>query len=236
MYTSYYFLALPAAVMLIGGVLATFWNPSKALIAMVQHLAAGIILAAVTVEVFPAMQGAGVAPVLLIGSFTTGVLFMYAVKLFGERLEAGNSTRSLQQRFNFGLIITVFIDAALDGVTIGAGFAAGEKVGFALAIGLSAEMLFLSMSLISDTINGARALAISAGLSVAILLSAILAYYFLSAMPGHNIAIVLAFSCAALLYLVTEELLIEAHAQAEKPYFMLVLFAGFVGFWAISLL
>jgi len=236
MNTSYYFLALPAAVMLIGGVLATFWNPSTALIAMVQHLAAGIILAAVTVEVFPAMQGAGVAPALLIGSFTAGVLFMYAVKLFGERLEAGNSTRSLQQRFNFGLIITVFIDAALDGVTIGAGFAAGEKVGFALAIGLSAEMLFLSMSLISDTINGARALAISAGLSVAILLSAILAYYFLSAMPGDNIAIVLGFSCAALLYLVTEELLIEAHAQAEKPYFMLVLFAGFVGFWAISLL
>lgn len=238
MNTSNFLLALPAAVMLFGGVLATFWSPGKSLIAMVQHLAAGIILAAVTVEVFPAMQSAKVAPALLIGSFTVGVLFMYAVKHLGERLEAGNSARSLEKRFNFGLIITVFIDAALDGVTIGAGFAAGEKVGFALAIGLSAEMLFLSMSLISDTISGARALWISAGLSGAILVSAMLSYYLLSSTPGTTIAIALAFSCAALLYLVTEELLIEAHAhaQAEKPYFMLVLFAGFVGFWVISLL
>jgi len=38
-----------------------------------------------------------------------------------------------------------------------------------------------------------------------------------------------------LLYLVTEELLIEAHEVPERPSSTLVLFAGFLVFWAIQL-
>ena len=99
-------------------------------------------------------------------------------------------------------------------------------------------MLFLGMSLISDTIKGARVLWLSAGLSLAILVSAILGYSLFSGARGATIAIALAFSAAALLYLVTEELLIEAHQheEQEQSYSVLVLFAGFVGFWMISLL
>jgi ZIP family zinc transporter len=40
----------------------------------------------------------------------------------------------------------------------------------------------------------------------------------------------LAFSAAALLYLVTEELLMEAHVVKEKPVATLVLFSGFLTF------
>ena len=50
------------------------------------------------------------------------------------------------------------------------------------------------------------------------------------------IAAALAFSAAALLYLVTEELLIEAHEVEEKPVATLVLFSGFLVFWSIQLL
>jgi len=46
----------------------------------------------------------------------------------------------------------------------------------------------------------------------------------------------LAFSAAALLYLVTEELLMEAHVVQEKPISNLVLFAGFLTFWSIELM
>ncbi|MFZ1389506.1 MAG: hypothetical protein WBP46_14535 [Thiolinea sp.] len=45
----------------------------------------------------------------------------------------------------------------------------------------------------------------------------------------------MAFSAAALLYLVTEELLIEAHEVEDKPISTLVLFAGFLVFWSIQL-
>lgn len=236
MNNTYYWLAMPAAVMLFGGFLTFFWHPGTKFIALVQHLAAGIILAALMLEVFPEMRGAHAAPSTLILSFSTGVLFMYAVKLGGAYLEKAGESRAASRRLNYGLIITVFIDAALDGVTIGAGFAAGQKVGFALALGLSVEMLFLAMSLISDTIKGSRILILSACLSMTILLSAALGYQFLSASPASLTAIALAFSAAALIYLVTDELLIEAHEQEEKPYSMLVLFSGFILFWTISLL
>jgi ZIP family zinc transporter len=231
-----YLLAMPAAVMLFGGMLTFFWHPSKSLIGLVQHLAAGIILAALMIEVFPEMRRTNTAESTLILSFVIGVLFMYAVKLLGEHLERANASKSAQKQFNYGMIITVFIDAALDGLTIGAGFAAGQKVGFALALGLSVEMLFLAMSLISETIKGARILALSACFSLTIFICAALGYHFLSTSFSDSIPIALAFSAAALIYLVTDELLIEAHVHEEKPYAMLVLFSGFVAFWAISLL
>jgi zinc transporter, ZIP family len=49
------------------------------------------------------------------------------------------------------------------------------------------------------------------------------------------IGCVLAFSAAALLYLVTEELLMEAHEVEEKSISTLVLFSGFLVFWSIQL-
>ena len=101
---------MPAAVMFLGGVLTFFWRPSKSTIGLVQHLAAGIILAALMIEVFPTMQRTNVAQGSLILSFLVGVLFMYGVKLTGEFLERGNTARSAASQLNFGLIITVFIE------------------------------------------------------------------------------------------------------------------------------
>lgn len=50
----------------------------------------------------------------------------------------------------------MLLDAVLDGVTIGAGFTAGEEVSLALVIGLSVEMLFPGMSLASEMVQGRR--------------------------------------------------------------------------------
>jgi ZIP family zinc transporter len=44
-----------------------------------------------------------------------------------------------------------------------------------------------------------------------------------------------AFSVAALLYLVIEELLVEAHREEKAPFSTLVIFAGFLAFWCVSL-
>lgn len=235
----YYFLTLPAVVMVLGGWLASFWQPSKTLISNVQHIAAGIILAAITIEVFPEMQRSMASPRALVGMFAFGVLFMFGVQRLGAWLEARaakGAAGGKAAQLNYGLVITVFLDAALDGLTIGAGFAAGDKVGFALAIGLSAEMLFLGMSLVSEAIQGRRVLWVCTALAGTLLATALLGYRGLRALPAASISIALAFSAAALLYLVTEELLVEAHMHEERPYSILVLFAGFVGFWVITLL
>ncbi|MDO8772219.1 MAG: hypothetical protein Q7K57_26660 [Burkholderiaceae bacterium] len=79
-------------------------------------------------------------------------------------------------------------------------------------------------------------LLLSACFSVTILICAVLGYNLLSTSSSTAIAVALAFSAAALIYLVTDELLIAAHEHEEKHYSMLVLFSGFVVFWIISLL
>lgn len=235
MSSNYLWLALPAIVMMAGSALTFFWTPSPSTIGLVQHVAAGIILAAVTIEVFPEMRAGGVSPYALIASFAAGVMLMFVVKRLSEHLEAKGARSGVGLTWNYGFLLAVFLDAALDGLTIGAGFAAGQKVGFALAVGLSVEMLFLSMSLISETIRGARVIWLSGALSALLLTTAIVGFRVLSAMPPGVISFALAVAAAALLFLVTEELLIAAHELPERSYSMLVLFAGFIGFWLISL-
>lgn len=79
-------------------------------------------------------------------------------------------------------------------------------------------------------------MALSTALGMTVLVFAVLGSWLLSGASHDLIAAALAFSAAALLYLVTEELLIEAHEVEEKPVSTLVLFAGFLVFWSIQLI
>ena len=152
------------------------------------------------------------------------------------RLEEAESHEAAATRLNHGLLIATFIDIAVDGFIIGTGFAAGGETGFILALGLSVELLFLGLSLTSENTKGWRIVGLSALLGLTVLSCALLGSVLLSGASNTVIAAALAFSAAALLYLVTEELLIEAHEVEEKPISTLVFFAGFLVFWSIQLL
>jgi len=94
----------------------------------------------------------------------------------------------------------------------------------------------LGLALTSESTKGWRIVAISGALAVTVLVCAVLGNILLSGASNAVIAAALAFSAAALLYLVTEELLIEAHNTVEeKPIATLVLFSGFLVFWSIQL-
>jgi ZIP family zinc transporter len=135
-----------------------------------------------------------------------------------------------------GLLLATFIDVATDGFIIGAGFAAGGQTGTILALGLSVELLFLGLALASGATSGRRIIALSGALGVTVLVFSVLGSALLTGASHAVIGGTLAFSAAALLYLVTEELLIEAHEVEEKPIATLVLFGGFLAFWSIQLI
>ena len=118
----------------------------------------------------------------------------------------------------------------------GAGFAAGGETGTVLALGLSVELLFLGLAVASDRIAGWRIVAVTAALGLTVLGFAVLGSLLLNGASPAVLAGTLSASAAALLYLVTEELLIEAHEVEEKPFATLVLFAGFLTFWGIQLM
>ena len=228
-------MAIPAVVALAGGVLAAWWHPSHGIRRLIQHFAAGVVLAALAVELLPEIEREHAPGLVLVGCFALGALFMYGLKLVAERVEARPGKRT---GVDIGLLSATFVDVAVDGFIIGAGFAAGGETGPVLAIGLSVELLFLGLSLTSEAPGGLRIVGLSAGLGATVFVSAIVGRTLLAGASTTVIGGALAFSAAALLYLVTEELLVEAHEGLEgpePPVSTLVLFAGFLAFWAIQL-
>lgn len=225
---------IPSVVASFGGLLAVFWNPSHQSRSLIQHFAAGVVLAALAVEVLPELGREHAPAWVLIGAFTIGGVLMYLMKLWSIRLEANSHISG--NAFNYGLITATFIDVAVDGFIIGAGFAAGGNTGLILALGLSVELLFLGLSLVSDTIKGWRVVIMTLLLAGTVLTCTLLGNYLLAGASVSTISAILAFGVAALLYLVTDELLVEAHVVEEKPSSTLWLFAGFLIFWSIQLI
>lgn len=227
-------MAIPALVSLGGGVLASLWKPNHHTRSLIQHFAAGVVLAALAVELLPEIGREHVPGIILIASFGLGSLFMYGLKLWTMRLE--HNASSAATGLGTGLLLATFIDVATDGFIIGAGFAAGGETGTILALGLSVELLFLGLALTSEATAGWRIIAISGALGGTVLTFAMLGNVLLAGASHALIGGTLAFSAAALLYLVTEELLMEAHTVEEKPISTLVLFGGFLSFWSIQLI
>ena len=58
----------------------------------------------------------------------------------------------------------------------------------------------------------------------------------LSGLTGFPLATMLSFGAAALLFLVTEELLIEAHEVEQTPFITAAFFAGFLALYIIGIL
>lgn len=229
-------MAIPALVALGGGILAAVWSPSHQMRSLIQHFAAGVVLAALAVELLPEIGREHAPGLVLVSSFALGSLFMYGLKLWTMRLEHQASVKGTVTGLGTGLLLATFIDVATDGFIIGAGFAAGGETGTILALGLSVELLFLGLALASEATAGWRIIAISGALGGTVLTFSLIGNGLLSGASHAVIGGALAFSAAALLYLVTEELLMEAHEVEEKPISTLVLFGGFLAFWSIQLL
>ncbi len=229
-------MAIPALVALCGGILAAVWSPSHQARGLIQHFAAGVVLAALAVELLPEIGREHARGPILITSFALGSVFMYGLKLWSLHLERESDTHDTITQISAGLLLATFIDVAMDGFIIGAGFAAGGETGTILALGLSVELLFLGLALTSEALKGWRIIGISGALGGTVLIFSLLGHYLLSGASHNLLGGSLAFSAAALLYLVTEELLMEAHEIEEKPISTLVLFGGFLTFWGIQLL
>jgi len=228
-------MSVPALVALSGGFLASVWKPDAQMRSLIQHFAAGVVLAALAVELLPEIGREHAPPFVLIGAFALGSLFMYALKLWSMHLEHQATNSGETGGLNTGLLLATFIDVAMDGFIIGAGFAAGGETGTILALGLSVELLFLGLALSSAATSGWRIIALSGALGGTVLVAALTGNLLLTGASHAVIGGTLAFSAAALLYLVTEELLVEAHEVEEKPISTLVLFGGFLAFWSIQL-
>ena len=91
-------MSIPAWVAVCGGALAALWKPSHQVRSLIQHFAAGVILAALAVELLPDISKEHATNQVVLGAFAAGSLFMYALKLWTERLE-GHAVGAAQTEF-----------------------------------------------------------------------------------------------------------------------------------------
>ena len=227
---------VPVGAAIAGGLMAVLRAPGEQLRSIIQHFAAGVVLAAVAGELLPEITKEH-RPLGVVIGFSIGVALMIGVKMFAERLEnAGEATG----KGKVGLLVAVGVDVLVDGLLIGVGFAAGARVGQLLVIALTLELLFLGLSVAASLNNAGwprgRSLLSVVGLSSLALVGASLGGYLLSGLSGLALEIVLSFGAAALMYLVVEELLTEAHEVKETPLITASFFTGFVALYLLEIL
>jgi zinc transporter, ZIP family len=231
------FASIPAVAVVLGGVFASLRTPSPAVRSGVQHLAAGVLFAALAVELLPDVIHRRLPWVTLIG-FSLGVLTMLALKAATGKLEPVED-RSGASVVPMSLLLVSSVDIALDGLLIGISFSASERQGFLVTAALTLEVLFLGVAAAASiTGEGSRRriLWITSSFGALLLGGAALGAYFLTGVDGVVLDVVMSFAVAALLYLVTEELLTEAHEEDETPLLTSMFFVGFVTLLTIEML
>ena len=206
---------IPCIAIVVGGVIALAREPGAGLISSFQHFAAGVVFAAVAVELLPQLHTID-SPVSMIGGFVLGVVVMLGCKALFEKA---------------GILIPMAVDLFIDGLLVAVGFAAGALGGLVLLIGLTLETLSLGLSTAPAFrrrgMTKVRALVVLGATGLVILVGAS-AGEIVTGASVHFLAGILGFGVAALLYLVTEELLTEAHESPDTPLITATFFAGFL--------
>ena len=130
-----------------------------------------------------------------------------------------------------GLLTLVGVDMFIDGLVLGLGFAVSAKAGLLLSIALTLEVLFLGLSLAAELGEEKMSRARTVGLTMAAVLLLPVGALAASAVAQLSPAVLtgfFAFGLIALLYLVTEELLVEAHETPDRPWITALFFVGFL--------
>lgn len=219
------FTLIPVAAVLIGSVFAVARRPSDAFVSGMQHLAAGVVFGAAAVEILPQVMHEN-SPV---ATFLGGAIGI-AVMLLLKSME-GRSSGPV------AMLGAVGIDIFIDGLVLGLAFVAGTRAGILLTIALTLEVLFLGLTLVTElgeTVRSKiRIVAIAAGIALMLPLGAAVATP-VALLPPIYVAGFLSFGLMALLYLVTEELLVEAHEKPDTPLISSMFFIGFLGLLLIE--
>jgi len=215
----WFYVFIPVGVAALGAIYTSVWPPSDKMVNAFQHFAAGVVFYAAAGELLPdATQRPWIWPIIIGG--VLGITVMLLLRHFTEKAKQGPA----------GLLAASGFDAVIDGIVLGLGFSAGQHQGLLLAIALAIEFLFLGLS-IAGAFNRktSRWLVIGGTVSVSlgVPLGSLLALPIGTWPLSYRMA-AFAFGLVALLYLVAEELLAEAHEKPETNWGTTMFFVGFL--------
>ncbi|WP_102124904.1 ZIP family metal transporter [Deinococcus planocerae] len=236
------FVLVPAGTTVLGGVLATLRPPGERWRSAFQHFAAGAVFAAVAGELLPEIKQEH-QPLGVVLGFALGVLLMLGLeRLFKNKpVDEARPTPEEGGAGNAaGLALITGIDILIDGLLIGVSAGTNAQAGFLITLALTLELLFLSLSTVAALgragITRARVIGVTLLFALALAVGVLIGALLFGGLSGFALEVVLSFAAAALLYLVTEELLTEAHQVTETPLLTATFFAGFLAIFLVELL
>ncbi len=228
--------SIPVAATFLGATIAALRPPGRVVRSGIQHFAAGVIFSVVAVELLPEVRR-GHDPFEVGWTFAAGLALMLAIDEVVKRFERSGAHAGARGP-SPGQLVPIGVDLLLDGLLIGIAMTAGMKQGVLLTIALTLELFSLGLAMALQ-FGGAkvhvRVLAPTA-IACLIVVGAALGVTLLAGASVHTLAGLLAFGCAALLFLVTEELLIEAHEAADTALTTTMFFVGFLVFVLLGML
>lgn len=230
--------AMPAIGNFLGGILAELFNVSERTLSLALHLAAGIILAVIGIELMPEALEAD-PPYIPILAFVGGSAFFvlldrsieYVQGRFGGETKKGMSTA-------IAIYIGVAIDLFSDGIMIGTGSTVAASLGLLLAIGQVPADIPEGFATIatfkSKGVSRGKRLLLSASFAIPIFLGATVGYWTVKDSSEVVKLSLLAFVAGILLTVAIEEMLTEAHDRPDSKWAALFLSGGFALFTFLS--
>jgi ZIP family zinc transporter len=228
--------SLPAVANFVGGGLAEIFRVSARALSLALHLAAGIVLAVVGLELMPEALDTSTPWVPLLAFVAGGAVFIGLDRTVGYvQARMGGDE---QQRGAFAIFGGVSMDLFSDGVMIGTGTVINPALGLLLALGqMPADVPegFAAVATMRNAgIKRRTRLLLTAAFAIPILVGAVLGYLALREAAEVVTLSVLALTGGALTAVVVEEMVSEAHEGDTSQLGPLFLTAGFALFAAIS--
>lgn len=233
------FALLPAAGNFAGGMLAEYFETSKARLNKALHAAAGIVIAIVSVELMPEalekISAWAIATAFGLGGVTYVLINQLVSKLQGASDEKGaSSTQGMWMVY-----IAVSVDLASDGLMIGTGSAVSPALALALALGQVLADLPEGYATIANMkekgVPRSRRILLAASFAIPVVATASIAYFVLRNQSEVWQVGALAFTAGLLTLAAIEDMVSEAHESVEDTSWSLLAFTGgFVLFVLVS--
>jgi zinc transporter, ZIP family len=228
--------ALPVLGNFGGGLLSEMMNVSRRTLSFALHAAAGIILGVVAVELLPEALRAE-PPWVIVLAFAAGggffILIDWAIGIVQKRVGGGGESAGAWAIF-FGVAVDLFSD----GVIIGTGVTIEFRMGLLLALAQVPADIPEGFATIANLkaagVARAKRMWLAAAFALPILLGAAVGYFAVRDAPAVVKLGLLAFTAGILLTVAVEEMIPEAHKEAEARLATVCLVGGFALFALLS--
>jgi ZIP family zinc transporter len=229
---------LPGVSNFTGGLIAEAVDVSQRTLSLALHLAAGIVLGVVGLELMPRALEASLPWLPLLAFVLGGAFFLGLGRVIGY--VQGRLSGSEENPGALAIFSGVSLDLFSDGVLIGTGTVINPGLGLLLALGQVPadvpEGFAAAATLRNSGMPRRRRLLFSASFVIPVLVGAALGYLALRDAPEVLTLSVLALTGGALVTVVVEEMVPEAHEGETSPWGAVALTAGFALFGAVTLL